>query len=428
VTNPDPISHLTDGHPRWEPPDGRHVKSPGYQRRGRGKLCLVQTFIGPQGSLSTQPTRRALDFQQRPILVFWETTKACLLSCRHCRATALSTAMPGELSSRAGHQLLEQVAGFGKPAPILILTGGDCLMRPDLLELTAHARQLGLTVALSPSVTPRLTPAAMAPFMELGVRVVSISLDGATAATHDRVRGVPGHFDATVAALSWLREAGFKVQVNTTVMRENMTELADVAAMLHGLRVPLWEVFFLVSVGRGTAVSATTAAENEDVSHFLFDAAQYGFLVRTVEAPFFRRVATWRRGLGEMDDPQEYFGLGPVYKDLRSRLRQRLGPATKRAMAPSVATRDGMGVIFVGHDGSVRPSGFLPHSLGNVQVQELAEIYRENPMLRAIRASEFSGRCGECAFRSICGGSRARAFAATGDPLGEDPGCSFGVA
>ncbi len=389
---------------------------------------MVQTFIGPEGRLPTPPIRRPVDFQQRPILVFWETTKACLLSCRHCRATALPTAMPGELSSRAGHQLLEQVAGFGKPAPILILTGGDCLMRPDLLELTAHARRLGLTVALSPSVTPRLTPAAMAPFLELGVRVVSISLDGATAATHDRVRGVPGHFDATVAALSWLREAGFKVQVNTTVMRENMTELADVTAMLHGLGIPLWEVFFLVSVGRGTAVSATSAAENEDISHFLFEASQYGFLVRTVEAPFFRRVATWRRGLGEVDDPQAYFALGSLYGDLRTRLRQLLGPGTERAMAPSVATRDGMGVIFVGHDGSVRPSGFLPHALGNIQVQELAEIYRENPMLRAIRASEFSGRCGQCAFRSLCGGSRARAFAATGDPLGEDPGCIFGAA
>ena len=369
-----------------------------------------------------------LDFEQRPILVFWETTKACLLSCRHCRATALPEAMPGELSSAAGHQLLEQVAGFGKPAPILVLTGGDCLMRPDLLELTTHARRLGLTVALSPSVTPRLTPSALAPFLDLGVKVVSISLDGAAEATHDGVRGVPGHFDATVAALTWLGQAGFKVQVNTTVMRENMRELADVAALLHRLQVPLWEVFFLVSVGRGTAVSAPTAAENEDISHFLFEASQYGFLVRTVEAPFFRRVASWRRGVGELDDPREYFGLGPLYSDLRRRLRQLLGEPTRKAIAPSVATRDGMGVIFVAHDGSVRPSGFLPLALGNVMDQPLAEIYRESPVLRAIRAADFAGRCGVCQFRSICGGSRSRAFAATGDPLGEDPGCAYGAA
>lgn len=388
----------------------------------------MQSLTAAARPLPTDQPRSRLDFEQRPILVFWETTKACLLSCRHCRATALPTAVPGELSSRDGHRLIEQVAGFGKPAPILILTGGDCLMRPDLLHLTTHARELGLPVALSPSVTPRLTPAAMEPFLELGVKVVSISLDGANAATHDSVRGVPGHFQATMAAISWLGKAGFKVQVNTTVMRENLTELADVAALLPELGVPLWEVFFLVSVGRGTAVTATSAVENEDVAHFLFEASQYGFLVRTVEAPFFRRVTTWRRGLGELDDPREYFGLGPVYRDLRLRLRQLLGPPSRRALAPSVATRDGMGVIFVGHDGSVRPSGFLPHALGNIRERELAEIYREDPLLRAIRASEFSGRCGQCQFRSICGGSRARAFATTGDLLGEDPGCVFGAA
>ena len=388
----------------------------------------MQRWTASEQPLPRAPAKGTLDFAQRPILVFWETTKACLLSCRHCRATALPEAMPGELSRAAGHRLLEQVADFGKPAPILILTGGDCLMRPDLLELTVEARRLGLTVALSPSVTPSLTPSAMAPFLKLGVKVVSISLDGAAPATHDRVRGVPGHFEETVAALGWLGQAGFKVQVNTTVMRENMGELADVAALLQRLRVPLWEVFFLVSVGRGTAVSATTAAENEDVSHFLFEASQYGFLVRTVEAPFFRRVAIWRRGLGKLDDPGDYFDLGPLYSHLRQRLHQLLGEPTRHALAPSVATRDGMGVVFVAHDGSVRPSVFLPLSLGNVKDRPLVEIYRQNPMLQSIRAAEFAGRCGACQFRSICGGSRARAFAATGDALGEDPGCLYGAA
>ena len=378
--------------------------------------------------LAREPSRGALAFDERPLLVFWETTKACLLSCRHCRATALPEAMPGELDTAEGSRLLQQVAGFGKPYPIVILTGGDCLMRSDLLGLTTQARQLGLTVALSPSVTPRLTPQTLAPFLDLGVKVVSISLDGATAATHDRVRGIVGHFDATITALTWLRQAGCKVQVNTTVMRENVEELADVAALMQRLEIPLWEVFFLVNVGRGTAVSAPSAAENEDVCHFLFEASRYGFLVRTVEAPFFRRVATWRRELGEIEDPAEYFGLGPLYTRLHRRLGQLLGEPTRRPMAQSVATRDGMGVIFVAHDGSVRPSGFLPLSLGNVKDRSLAEMYRADPVLRAIRAADFAGRCGVCQFRSICGGSRARAFASTGDPLGEDPGCVFGAA
>jgi radical SAM protein len=388
----------------------------------------VQSWAASTQPLAREPSRGALAFDERPILVFWETTKACLLSCRHCRATALPEAMPGELSTAEASQLLQQVAGFGKPNPIVILTGGDCLMRTDLLELTTHARQLGLTVALSPSVTPRLTPQTLAPFLDLGVRVVSISLDGSTAATHDRVRGIAGHFDATITALTWMRQAGIKVQVNTTVMRDNVEELADVAALMQRLDIPIWEVFFLVNVGRGTAVSAPTAAENEDVCHFLFEASRYGFLVRTVEAPFFRRVATWRRELAEIEDPAEYFDLGPLYTHLHRRLGQLLGEPTRRPMAQSVATRDGMGIIFVAHDGSVRPSGFLPLSLGNVKDRSLAEIYREDPVLRAIRAADFAGRCGVCPFRSICGGSRARAFASTDDPLGEDPGCVFGAA
>ncbi len=366
-----------------------------------------------------------LDLDSRPILVFWETTKSCLLSCRHCRATAVPTAMPGELHNADGRRLLDQIAAFGRPAPIVVLTGGDCLMRPDLLDLTAHARRLGLTVALSPSVTPQLTPEALAPFLELGVKVVSISLDGATAATHDRVRGVPGHFDATVRALGWLARAGVKVQVNTTVMRENLAEMADVAAILKRLDISLWEVFFLVHVGRGQAVSAPSASQNEDICHFLFEASRYGILVRTVEAPFFRRVVAWRRQLDDSEEPTEHFGLGPLYTQLHQQLVEVLGPPVRRPMAQSMGTRDGMGIVFVSHDGTVRPSGFLPLTLGNVKDRPLAEIYRDNPVLRAIRAAAFTGRCAVCPFGRICGGSRARAFASSGNPLGEDPGCAY---
>ncbi len=368
-----------------------------------------------------------LDFAQRPILVFWETTRACLLSCRHCCASAISRPLPGELSPAEGQALLRQVAAFGSPPPGLVLTGGDCLMRPDLLDLAASGRSLGLRVCLSPSVTPRLARGRLARFRSLGVRVISISLDGARACTHDAVRGVPGHFDRTLEALRWLIEDGFSVQVNTTVMRDNVEELADVAALLVALGVPTWEVFFLVQVGRGERVAQLTPAENEDVCHFLVDASRHGVLVRTVEAPFFRRVVQARRALEDGASPRERFGLGELYRRLQQRLTGLLGPPVRRPAAPSVATRDGMGVVFVAHDGAVFPSGFLPVPLGNVRTEALAEVYRQSPLLQAIRHGRFGGRCGGCEFRTLCGGSRARAFAATGDPLGEDPGCLYGV-
>jgi radical SAM protein len=376
----------------------------------------------PPGTRSNRPR-----FEERPVLVFWETTRACALSCRHCRATAQQDAAPGELSTELAHRLLEEVAGFGPPRPILVLTGGDCLARPDILELVSAARALGLVVALSPSVTLRLNPEVMGRMHALGVRSVSISLDGAAASTHDRIRGVPGHQAQTLEALSWLRGMGFKVQVNTTVMRSNATELADLAALLHRLGIPVWEVFFLVEVGRGRSLTSLEPAENAAVCQFLYSASQYGFLVRTVEAPFFRRVVAERLAENASEQFARVPEAGGLEELLAGRLLRLLGPPLRRPMAQGIATRDGMGVIFVGHDGAVRPSGFLPLALGNVKHQSLREIYRENPLLRSIRRANFHGRCGCCSYRHVCGGSRARAYAGNGDPLGEDPGCQLPV-
>ena len=189
--------------------------------------------------------RPPVNFDRRPMLVFWETTRACLLACRHCRASATTQAPPGELSHAEGLRLIEQVAGFGRPHPILILTGGDCLLRPDLFELIGYATELGVPVALAPSVTP-LTGDMIDQIARSGVKAVSISLDGADAATHDGIRGIPGHFDATIAVLRDLAAAGLTVQVNTTVMTATAHQLADVAAPGQAAGSHIWEVFFLV--------------------------------------------------------------------------------------------------------------------------------------------------------------------------------------
>ena len=373
-----------------------------------------------------------LNFETRPLLVFWETTRACLLACKHCRASALAEPLPGQLSPESGKDLIRQVSEFGRPAPVLVLTGGDVLMRQDAYELATYAISLGIPTCLAPSVTPMLTEAAIERMKRLRVRAVSISLDGGESRTHERVRGIAGHFEGTLQTIRALVAADLRVQVNTTVMRSNVEELADVAAIVGALGAQIWEVFFLIGVGRGAQLRELDAQANEEVCHFLFDASRYGFVVRTVEAPFFRRVSRWRRNREEMmgrpeslEEVRDCFGLGELYGRLRRRLEEVMGPGRLHAAAYSVSTRDGKGVIFVAHDGQIHPSGFLPLPLGDVRSRSLCGTYRNDPLLRAIRSAQFNGRCGACDFRDTCGGSRARAFATSGDPLAEDPGCAF---
>lgn len=369
----------------------------------------------------TESVRRrsgGVDFGDRPMLVFWETTRACQLACEHCRASATPHALPGELDHADGIALIDQVAGFGRPYPILILTGGDCLLRPDIFELVDYAVARGIPTCLSPSVTPALTPAAIERMVRSGVKAVSISLDGASAATHEGVRGIDGHFGATVAAIEALVAAGLTVQVNTTVMRGNVAEMPRIAELVARTGAAIWEVFFLVHVGRGVDAQALSPFEHEEVCHFLYDASHYGFIVRTVEAPFFRRVVAARRDGAAAPD-------SPGYRRWREELVGLLGAPSDRPSAHTAATRDGKGIVFVAHDGAVYPAGFLPLPLGSVRDRPLAEIYREDPRLRDIRAARFTGRCGRCDFADACGGSRARAWAHSGDLLGEDPACPY---
>lgn len=369
-------------------------------------------------AITTEIPRSRIDYAKRPMLVFWEVTRACPLACKHCRASATLEALPGELTTEEGFRLIDEVAAFGRPYPILVLTGGDCLLRADIFDLVAYATGLGIPVALSPSVTPSLTPEMIARMVAAGVKAVSISLDGGVGNTHDTVRGIPGHFEKTVEAITALSAAGLTVQVNTTVMKANLDELADIAHLIARAGAHIWEVFFLVHVGRGVATDAVTPAEHEDVCHFLYDASQHGFIVRTVEAPFFRRIVASRRAGAPAPTTE-------LYRQMSGQLGDLMGPATAIARAHTASTRDGKGILFVAYDGEVNPAGFLPHPLGNVREEPMSAIYRDHPLLRQIRAAEFTGRCGVCEYADLCGGSRARAFAASGDPLGEDPACVY---
>jgi len=369
---------------------------------------------------------RSWPFDEKPLLVFWETTKACMLACKHCRASAILEPLPGELSHEEALRLLDDMAGFGKPLPILVFTGGDPLMRKDIWSLVERAKELGFRVALAPAVSPLLSDSTIKRMVEYGVDGVSISIDGARPETHDSIRGIPGVFKRSLEVVRKMIDAGLRVQINTAVMRDNVLELPDMVKLLKELGVNTWEVFYLIPVGRAQRELDLTPQEWEDVSHFLYEASKYGIVVRTTEGPMFRRVAVTRRLL-ELNglNPDEVLGPGELFQRLVARLRELLGEAHGRPLASTTGTRDGKGILFISHDGIVYPSGFMPYPVGSVRTQNIVDIYRNNVVLRKIRAAEFKGRCGVCEFRDICGGSRARAYILRGDPLGEDPACPY---
>lgn len=373
--------------------------------------------------VGTAVRRSHQDVADRPFIVIWEASRACPLACVHCRAEAVPHRDPRELDTEAARDLLRQVASFGRPAPLFVITGGDPFQRPDVLELIRYGRRTGLRVAVSPSGTPTLTPQRLRAVHEAGANVLSLSLDGSTAALHDGFRGVDGVYRWTLQAWRVARDLGMKVQVNTTVARHNLLDLPDIVRLVRQYGAMLWSAFFLVSTGRGRALGALTAAETEDVLNFVSDV---GLTVpaKTTEAPHFRRVMTQRRVLEDTGaDPVTVLGLGPLYQRLRECAAARgLDVGGRRARRPPLDVNAGRGFVFVSHTGSVHPSGFLPLDAGNVRETPLTDLYRNAELFVQLReADQLRGRCGRCEFRRVCGGSRSRAYGVTGDWRAEEP-------
>ena len=326
---------------------------------------------------------------------------------------------PEELDTALGKRLIDQILEFGEPYPALLLTGGDPLMRPDWTELAQHATDRGIYTAVAASVTPLIAREKFERMKSLGVEIASVSLDGASAQIHDKIRDVPGTFDATLQAIEMATSCGLRMQVNTTVMRSNLRDLADIFHLVKKRGAVAWEVFFLIRTGRGSDLENPDAAECEEVAHFLYDATAHGIPVRTSEGPHFRRVFLQRQAGAPAPE-------GGLYGHLVRRLRLLEGEAPGAPSLRLNATGDGKGILFISHDGEIYPSGFLPLSLGNVREGNLRTVYTSHPLLVGLRdPSKLKGRCGACEHKAICGGSRSRAYAEFQDPYQEDPACPY---
>lgn len=360
----------------------------------------------PHGIGSVRPDGWA--YNRAPMIVYWELTNACGLACRHCRATAIPDAPPGELTTAQAIALLDDILGFAGPGealPHVVMTGGDPLRRPDLEVLVGEATARGIGVSLAPAVTGLLTRERIFWMKQVGIQAISLSLDGSTAAYHDGVRMVPGTFEATLTALDTAAEAGLPVQVNTLVTASTAADLPAIFELLSQHTLQQWSLFFLISIGRGTELTELSPGEAERTLAWAQRVGRdAGFRVKTTEAMQYRRL-----------------GAAALLRAGKTKEEVEAHP-----MARAFGIRDGNGIVFVSNLGDVTPSGFLPLAVGNVKQRSLVDLYRNDPTMRALRdPDQFKGRCGQCEYRQWCGGSRARAFAWTGDPLESDPLCPY---
>jgi len=367
-------------------------------------------MTAPAGSPAREARARrdawlgSLDLDRSPFTIAWELTRACAYSCLHCRADAQPKRDPLELDTGEALHLIDQLAGFGT-RPILVLTGGDPLMRRDVFELARHADERGLRVSLTPTATALATRERMRAARDSGIRRVAFSIDAADPELHDRFRGFRGSFERTRAGMGHAAAEGLTLQVNTTVCELNVARLGDMVPVLEEWGVVQWSVFFLVPTGRGSRLGMLSADEHERVLTWLYElSGRVPFDVKATAAPQYRRIAAEHGGTLP--------GAGYRFADGLDR--------------PVRGVNDGRGFMFISHRGEVMPSGFMPISAGNVRERDPVEIYREARLFRDLRdPGMLEGKCGACEYREICGGSRARAYAVTGNPFAPDPSCPY---
>jgi AdoMet-dependent heme synthase len=369
----------------------------------------------PRAGDGYRPDLAAADFSQAPWLVIWETTQSCDLACKHCRADAVTHRHPLELTTDEAKRMMDDVRRFGRP--LFVLTGGDPLKRPDVTELVEYGSSIGLRMAMTPSGTPLMTEPVLRDLRAAGLSRLAVSLDGSNAAIHDAFRGVEGSWDWTIGMLRVAREIGLTTQVNTTVSRHNLEDFDALCELMVSLGITLWSVFFLVPTGRANPNDVASADEFESVFNRMYDLSKTApFDIKSTAAPQYRRVVLQRqvaeRRAGDRSEAPSPLTAG-------------VGFSLADGVGRSKGVNDGDGFLFVSHTGAIYPSGFLPLAGGNVRKHDVVEVYRSSPLFAALRdRTQLKGKCGVCEYRDVCGGSRARAFAVTGDMLESEPYCA----
>jgi len=327
-------------------------------------------------------------------VVAWETTRRCELKCLHCRGSARNQDYPGELSTDEGFRLIDGIASFAKP--VLILTGGEPMTRADIYDLASRASGLGLRVVMAPC-GPLINKDTAGKIRQSGIQKISISLDGASAVAHDAFRGVKGAFDSAVNGIQHAKDAGLEFQVNTTVTRNNVSELPAILELATNLGAVTLDLFFLVPTGRGTALKQLEISpeEYEKALEWTAEASKHSaIVVKTTCAPHFARIQTQSTG--------------------------------KRGRAGGCM--GGRGFAFVSHRGIVQPCGFLDLTCGDLRKENFnfRKIYEESAVFKNLRdVDSYTGKCGYCEYRYVCGGCRARAYAKNGEYLAEEPSCTY---
>jgi radical SAM protein len=352
-----------------------------------------------------------MDFHRAPFLVIWEATRACALACVHCRADAMPCRDPRELTTAEGFALIDQIASMGDAGdrpPLFVLTGGDPMLRKDLAALVQHAADRDLTVALTPSGTAAANPSRLAELKAAGLCRIAVSLDGPGPESHDAFRRVRGSYAWTMRIIETAIDLELPLQINSTISRLTLPWLDAMAARIAELPVTLWALFFLIQTGRGASLDQLSADECERVLNSLYDLSlRSPFGIKTTEAPQYQRVV-WER------------------EHEAGRAESRPAIARRRQLRAPRGVGDGNGFVFVDHLGNICPSGFLPSPRGNVRTDRLEDVYRTDEMFVRLRnANALLGKCGRCRFRELCGGSRSRAFAATGAVMASDPLCVY---
>lgn len=362
---------------------------------------------------ASAPRLADVDLNASPFVVVWETTQACDLACRHCRAQTQPRRHPDELSTLEAMRLMNDVRQFGRP--LFVVSGGDPLKRPDIVALVKHGARLGLRMALAPSATPLVTSDMLEQLRDVGLARLAVSLDGSTPGVHDGFRGVRGSWSWSMAALAAARDLGLDTQVDTTIGRGNLDDFDALAKLVGSMDIALWSVFFLVPMGRAGAEDIISPDEFESVFQRMYDLSRTAsFDIKSTAAPQYRRVMLQRQVAERRADV-----TGQAAALAAGRGFSLADPA--RA---AKGVSDGNGFLFISHTGEIFPSGFLPLSAGNVRSDDVVEVYRTAPLFQELRdRSRLKGKCSVCEYRDVCGGSRARAFAMTGDYLEADPVC-----